>query len=128
MAPARTRDPDSEWLPIAEAAAAADVPRRTAFRWVKKGLVDYREDELGRTVTVASLRRLRAAPASAMKALGGTGKKPRPGYQELGLRYDPDETAEKTAAWMNEIEERLEVLETALKKHKGLPPHPTAKK
>jgi DNA-binding transcriptional MerR regulator len=114
MAPARIRDPHSEWLPIAEAAAAADVPRRTAFRWVKQGLVEYREDELGRTVTVASLRRLRAAPTSAMKALRGTGKKPAPAYKILGLRCDPDETAEELEGWMPGVDAHLESLEKRL--------------
>jgi DNA-binding transcriptional MerR regulator len=115
MAPARTTDPDSEWLSVAEAAAAADVPRRTAFRWVKKGLVDYREDELGRTVTVASLRRLRAAPLSATVARRGTGKTPAPGYKILGLRHDPDETADELDGWMPGVDERLEDLERRLK-------------
>ena len=76
--------------------------------------MDYREDELGRTGTVASLRRLRAAPLSATSALRGTGKKPLPAYKMLGLRYNPDETAEELEDWMPGVDDHLESLEKRL--------------
>lgn len=110
MAPSLPTEIRDEWLPVAEAAEIAGVPRRTAFRWVKQGLVKVKGTSGRRLVTPGSLKLLGAAPGSAMRALHGTTGALPPAYKVLGLEFDPDETVEGLLSWQETVEERLEVM------------------
>ena len=99
-----------EWLPVTQAAKLAPIPRRTAYRWIGKGLVPSRMDQGQLLVTAESLRALARSPRRAMVALGGTGEPGEPPFRRYGFQFDPDETAESATEALEILQDEVAAL------------------